>query len=163
MVDLAPIATVLAVLLAANGMPVLLKRALDGRFAAPIDGGRRFVDGRPWLGPSKTWRGLAGGTAAAAVVGAALGPGWLLGAAIGLLALAGDVLSSFTKRRLSLPSSDQALGLDQIPEALLPALLLRAPLGLAWLDVALVVALFLIGELALSRVLYRLGIRDRPH
>ena len=77
--------------------------------------------------------------------------------------MAGDLLSSFAKRRLGRPSSSQALGLDQVPESLLPLLACRVPLGLGWLDVAVLVGVFLVGELLVSRLLYRLHIRDRPY
>jgi CDP-2,3-bis-(O-geranylgeranyl)-sn-glycerol synthase len=71
--------------------------------------------------------------------------------------------SSFTKRRLAIASSGRALGIDQIPESLLPALATAWPLGLGVAEVLLVILLFFVGELALSRLLFRLGIRDEPH
>jgi CDP-2,3-bis-(O-geranylgeranyl)-sn-glycerol synthase len=36
--------------------------------------------------------------------------------------MAGDLVASFVKRRLGLPGSSRATGLDQIPESLLPLL-----------------------------------------
>ena len=48
----------LFLLFVANGAPVLATRVLDTAGDHPIDGGRRFLDGRPLFGPSKTWRGL---------------------------------------------------------------------------------------------------------
>lgn len=77
--------------------------------------------------------------------------------------MAGDVCSSFVKRRLGLPSSSRALGLDQIPESLFPLLACRQQLSLSVLDIAAIVEAFLIGELWLSRVLYGWHIRDRPY
>lgn len=147
----------------ANGAPVILKRVMGTQLARPLDGGRRYRDGRPLFGPSKTWRGLIGGVAATVLAGWALGVAVWLAGAIALAALAGDLLSSFTKRRLAVPSSDQALGLDQLPEALLPALVAAPFLGLGLVDVAAVAVLFLVGELALSRLLFHLHIRDRPY
>ena len=157
------VALLLLLLLVANGTPVVLKRVLGDRGARPIDGGRRFRDGRPLLGRSKTWRGLAGGLVATALAAWVLGAGAWLGALVALAAHLGDMASSFTKRRLAIASSGRALGIDQIPESLLPALATAWPLGLGVVDVALVVALFLVGELALSRLLFRLGIRDEPY
>jgi len=61
---------------------------------------------------------------------------------------------SFVKRRLGLAPSSQAVGLDQIPESLLP---------LTALDVAVATTLFFAGELLLSRLLYRWHVRDRPY
>ena len=65
-------------------------------------------------------------------------------------AIAGDLLSSFVKRRLGLASSSMAIGLDQIPEALVPALLSCVLLPLDWLDILAVVTLFFVANLVLS-------------
>jgi CDP-2,3-bis-(O-geranylgeranyl)-sn-glycerol synthase len=157
------VALLLLLLLVANGTPVVLKRVLGDRGAWPIDGGRRFRDGRPLLGRSKTWRGLAGALVATALVAWGLGSGAWLGAVVALAAHLGDMASSFTKRRLAIASSGRALGIDQIPESLLPALATAWPLGLGVAEVLLVILLFFVGELALSRLLFRLGIRDEPH
>jgi hypothetical protein len=73
------------------------------------------------------------------------------------------VASSFLKRRLNLPPSSQALGLDQIPESLFPMLACRGALSLTAADVALGVAIFFGGELVLSRLLYRVHLRDVPY
>ncbi|MGE0621997.1 MAG: CDP-archaeol synthase [Pseudomonadales bacterium] len=154
---------VLLLLLAANGSPVLGKRLLGSRLAVPIDGGGLFIDGRPLLGPSKTVRGLLLSLAVTALVAVLLGLPWSLGAGFAAASMAGDLLSSFIKRRLSVPSSGQALGLDQIPEALLPIWLYREALGVDAWGVLLLVGLFTVGELLLSRVMFRLGIRDRPY
>src|SRR5262249_58539326 len=45
-----------------------------------------------------------------------------IGAIVGGSAMAGDLLSSFVKRRLALVPSSKATGLDQVPESLLPLL-----------------------------------------
>ena len=156
-------AKILLLLLAANGSPVLTKWLFGDRWAYPLDGGRKFIDGRPLLGPSKTLRGLVVGIAVPALVAPLLGYSWTLGALLGFMSLCGDALSSFAKRRLSIPPSGRALGIDQVPEALLPLWLLREELGLDWASVAALVALFTIGGLLLSRIMYRLGVRDRPY
>ncbi len=146
----------------ANGMPVILRNLLGTRFDRPIDGGRRFRDGRPLLGPGKTWRGLLGALLATTLVAPLLelSPGF--GALCGLLAMAGDLLGSFLKRRLGIEAHGRAPGLDQIPESLLPAIAAHYLLGLTWAGVLLVTAIFMSGELLLSPLLYRLGIRQRP-
>lgn len=153
----------LILLLVANGTPVVLARVLGDVGARPIDGGRRWRDGRPLLGRSKTWRGLAGAVVATTAAGWVLGVAPWLAAAIAVTALVGDMASSFTKRRLAIASSGQALGLDQVPESLLPALVAAGPLGLGVVDVVAVTVIFFVGELALSQILYRLKIRDRPY
>jgi hypothetical protein len=78
-------------------------------------------------------------------------------------ALAGDLCSSFVKRRLNFAPSSKAFGLDQVPKSLLPLLACRAALSLTAADVVLGVGIFLTGEVILSRILYRVGLRDEPY
>lgn len=153
----------LLLLLAANSAPVLAKRLLGNRWSSPIDGGRRLPDGRPLLGASKTWRGLVAGVVTAAAVAPLLGYGAVFGAVFGGASLAGDLISSFIKRRLGIASSGRATGLDQIPEALLPLLYARSALGLELVDLVLLTLVFLGGSLVLSRLAFRLGIREQPY
>ena len=155
--------SVLLLLLAANGAPVVGKRLLGEHLAGAIDGGRKFIDGRAIFGTSKTWRGLALSLATTVFVAELLGYSWLFGLAFASLSMAGDLISSFIKRRLDIPPSGRFLGLDQIPEAALPLLVCQQPLGLDLLDVTLLTAVFCAGSLALSRVMFRLGIRDQPY
>jgi hypothetical protein len=147
----------------ANGSPVIAKRILGETWARPIDGNARFVDGRPLLGPSKTIRGvivsLMVTMLAAPLLGLESGIGLLVAAA----AMAGDLLSSFLKRRLGLPASARATGLDQIPEALFPLLACRSAFSLTAIDIVVGCVIFFVGELLLSRLLFRLRLRDRPY
>jgi len=78
------------------------------------------------------------------------------------MAMVGDLLSSFLKRRLKLPPSSRATGLDQIPECLFPALACRSMLGLTVLDITSVVVIFFVSEMVLSRLLFKWHVRDRP-
>jgi CDP-2,3-bis-(O-geranylgeranyl)-sn-glycerol synthase len=153
----------LTLLTVANGTPVVTKRLFGRAFAQPLDGGALFPDGRPLLGPSKTIRGVVLATLATTAAAAALGLGWKVGALIGIVAMAGDLSASFIKRRLGLAPSSQAVGLDQIPESLFPLLAARLLLPLTVLDVAVATMLFFVGELVLSRLLFRLRLRDRPY
>jgi CDP-2,3-bis-(O-geranylgeranyl)-sn-glycerol synthase len=123
----------------------------------------RFFDGRPLLGSSKTVRGLVIAILATTLAAAALGIPIGLGALIGAVAMAGDALSSFIKRRLGRAPGDQQLGVDQIPESLLPLLAVRHALDLSLLQIVGVTAAFFALELPLARLLYRMGIRDRPY
>jgi CDP-2,3-bis-(O-geranylgeranyl)-sn-glycerol synthase len=154
---------VLLLLSAANMAPILARRLLGSRAGWPIDGGLRFVDGRPLLGASKTWRGLALGTLAAALLAPLFGYSMEVGATLGLLSLVGDALSSFLKRRLGVPSSGQVFGIDQVPEALLPLLVLRDSLGLPWLTVLGVTLAFLLLETPVAQLAHRLGLREKPY
>ena len=150
-------------LVLANGAPVVAAALLKKRWSAPVDGGRLWRDGRPVLGNSKTWRGVVSGALACALFALMTGLGFVFGFLFGLLGLAGDMLSSFIKRRLGLASSARALGLDQIPEALLPMLLAMWWLPVSLWEVLLVVVLFTLSNIYGSPLLYRLGIRRQPH
>ena len=94
----------------------------------PMDFGKKFVDGKPFLGSHKTFRGFLAGIIVGTLVGAAqtvifeqflfqYSPQFeysiLLGFVLSLGALTGDLIESFIKRRLnrspgsSLPVADQ--------------------------------------------------------
>jgi hypothetical protein len=154
---------VLVLLGVANGVPVLATRLCRHRFAAPLDGGVQFLDGEPIFGPSKTIRGVVASIIVTALIGLVLGFDVTIGATLAGLSMLGDLLSSFVKRRLGLTVHAQALGLDQIPEALLPLLVLRESLGLNWGDIVFATLAFLLLGLLLSRVLYKIGIREQPY
>ncbi len=158
-----PILRSLCLLTLANGSPVIAKKIFGSRLAWPIDAGARFLDGRPLLGPSKTIRGALISVAATAALAPLLGASFATGALVAAFAMIGDLVSSFTKRRLGLASSAQAIGLDQIPESLLPLLVCRDALSLTFADIAICTGVFLAGELVLSRVLYALHVRDQPY
>jgi CDP-2,3-bis-(O-geranylgeranyl)-sn-glycerol synthase len=115
------------------------------------------------FGPAKTWRGVGCAILVTTAGAALVGLGWEIGLLVGCLAMAGDLFSSFVKRRLGRLSSSPAVGVDQIPESLFPLLACLGPLSLTIADVALGVALFFVGEIVLSRVLYAFDLRDRPY
>jgi CDP-diglyceride synthetase len=148
---------------AANGAPVLLARLLGTLFASPIDGGIVLWDGHPLLGRSKTWRGLAAAALLAACAAVVMSLAWQLGALAAASAMVGDCVSSFVKRRFGLEPSSMMLGLDQVPESLFPAIACSAYLPLGPFDIALVVLVFSVGELAMSRLFFAVGLRDRPY
>ncbi len=147
----------------ANTAPLVAKRLLGPRWATPLDGGLLFLDGRPLLGRSKTVRGVVVATVASAMAAPALGLPVAVGVWVGLGAMLGDALSSFIKRRLGRAPSSRATGLDQIPEALLPLLLLQDRLGLGWPLTLGVTAAFSLLEWPLAWLSHRWGLRDQPY
>ena len=147
----------------ANAAPIIARRVLGKRFATPLDGGVRFIDGRPLLGPAKTLRGVIASVGTTGVAAPLIGFSVGFGALMAALAMVGDSLSSFIKRRARLPSSARAPGLDQIPECLLPLLVAQPRLGLTWPDVLAVVAAFVVLQFLVSTVLFRLRIRREPY
>jgi CDP-2,3-bis-(O-geranylgeranyl)-sn-glycerol synthase len=147
----------------ANGAPIVAENLLRSAWQTPVDFGRNFIDGRPLFGASKTWRGLAAAVATAILGAVAVGFSPLIGLWLGVGAMAGDLLSSCVKRRLGIAPSGMALGLDQIPEVLIPLLLVQRKLALQSGEIVALTALFIVIELMLSRVLFRLHIRKRPY
>jgi CDP-2,3-bis-(O-geranylgeranyl)-sn-glycerol synthase len=138
-------------------------KAMGQRWSFPLDGGIHFVDGRPLLGKSKTIRGIVLAILLSALAATALGLHWAVGAVAGGAAMAGDLFSSFVKRRLNLAPSSRATGLDQIPESLFPLFACQGSLSLSIMDIVICVAIFFVGEIMLSRLLYKAHIRDRPY
>ena len=161
--NIAAILQLLVLLATANTAPIVGKRWLGKRLSYPLDGGLEFFDGRPLFGPSKTIRGFFLAVLTSSALAPLVGLTWETGALIGGVAMAGDLFSSFVKRRLNLPSSSKATGLDQVPESLFPALACRGILSLSVLDILVCVLLFFVGEIILARLAYRLHFRDRPY
>jgi CDP-2,3-bis-(O-geranylgeranyl)-sn-glycerol synthase len=119
-------------------------RTLGRLLAAPLDFGLELADGRRLLGSHKTWRGLAAGVLACALAAPFLELDVAIGAGFGAAALVGDALSSAVKRRLALRPGAEVLGLDQLPEALLPLVLFSRALGIGAVEIAAVALLFTI-------------------
>ncbi len=153
----------LLLLMVTNGTPIIAHKLFGCRLEAPLDAGMQCFDGRPLFGSSKTIRGLFLAIVVTTLCAPLFGFSWGIGLIIGSTAMMGDLLSSFTKRRLGFAPSSMVLGLDQIPESLLPLLACMIPLRLSWQSIAIVVVVFFASELLCSVVLYRLRIRQRPY
>jgi len=157
-------AKALLLILVANSAPILIAQVpYIEKLSYPLDGKVKFLDGRRWLGDSKTWRGVIAATLATILCSVVIHSGWLLGLMVGVLAMLGDSISSFMKRRLAMAPSTMALGIDQVPESLLPLIYLQYRWSLDWYSVLLVVLLFAVLEIILSRISFRLHIRKRPY
>jgi CDP-2,3-bis-(O-geranylgeranyl)-sn-glycerol synthase len=156
-------ARMLLLLGVANTAPIVAKRVLGARWNAPLDGGLRFFDGRPLLGSSKTLRGLFASVTATGAAALVLGLPLRLGLVVGAASMLGDALSSFVKRRFGIAPSGKATGLDQVPEALLPLLVVQPMLNLSFTLIAAVTLAFFALAIPAARVAHRLGLRDRPY
>jgi len=157
------VAQLLILVVVANGTPVFAKKLMGDTLAQPLDGGVRFFDGRPLFGSSKTLRGVLLALIVTAILAPLVGVDWHIGLMIAATAMAGDLFSSFVKRRLGLAPSSRAVGLDQIPESLFPMVAGAGIYGLSLADIVVAVGIFFIGEVVVSRVLYRIRLRDRPY
>ena len=154
---------ILVLLTFANGTPIVAKKIFGPRFSFPLDAGTIFFDGRPLFGHSKTIRGILVSIFITTMGAPLIGLDLTIGAIVASAAMAGDLFSSFVKRRLNFQPSSQALGLDQVPESLFPMLACRDALSLTIVDIALGVGIFFIDELILSRLLFRAHLRDEPY
>jgi CDP-2,3-bis-(O-geranylgeranyl)-sn-glycerol synthase len=157
------IAQLLVLLASANGAPLIAKKVFGTALAFPLDNGVTLGDGQPLLGRSKTIRGIGLSIAVTTLGAPWAGVSPAAGLLVSALAMIGDLLSSFIKRRMKLAPSSMALGIDQIPESLLPGIAARWVLPVTVLDAAILSGLFFVGELAASRALFALNIRDRPY
>jgi len=149
------VTTLILLLVSANGAPVLAGLLLGKRWDWPLDNNMRFTDQRPLLGTSKTLRGLVAAIVTTAIVAALLGMTWFEGASFGLLAMLGDLFSSFIKRRLGFPSSQSVPLLDQLPESILPVWMMQAVLGPGLAEMFAAVTAFFVIDLLLSRLIIK--------
>ena len=158
-----PFFHLLLLIVAANAGPIIIKNILKNTWDLPIDGGVIFIDGQPLFGLSKTWRGLVASLIFTPVVAMILGYSIQIGVLISLLAMAGDLCSSFIKRRLKLSSSSMAPLLDQIPESLLPAVVMMQVFKLSPSSVFILIMIFILFDLSISQVLYKMSIRKKTY
>jgi CDP-diglyceride synthetase len=144
-----------ALLITANAVPVIVGKLARGRASLPLDFGHVMSDGERLFGSHKTWRGLASGIVACAVLAAYFGfPAWL-GAGFAALSLIADACSSAVKRRMRLKPGSEVLGLDQLAEALVPLLVFAKPLGLQEGEITVVTAAFVALDAATAGLRHR--------
>ncbi len=147
----------------------------------PLNGGKKFVDGRPLFGPGKTVRGFLTGVSAGVLVGViqALADPLVrpvfpiffsgrLEIILGSLlissgAMVGDLSGSFIKRRLGLRRGSPFPVLDQLDFVVGALVFSRA---LASFDTGVVIVLMVLTpllHLGTNYVGYKLGFKDRPY
>lgn len=153
----------LLLLVASNAAPVLATWALQRRWAWPLDLGWRLPDRQPLFGSAKTWRGVFAALLSAWGLAVLLGFGSVFGVVFGLLVVAGDLFSSFAKRRMGMAPSSRCLGLDQLPESFLPCGYAVVVLRMDWWWALLLPLAFMLIEILVSKPLFLLNIRQRPY
>ena len=135
-----------------NGAPVIARVLFRQRYGQPLDCNLRFIDGRPLLGPAKTVRGIASALLVTALMSPWFGLSASQGAFFAALAMAGDLTSSFIKRRLGITSSHSAPLLDQLPESLLPLWVMHPVLEETPLEACIAVLVFFAIDWLASRL-----------
>jgi CDP-2,3-bis-(O-geranylgeranyl)-sn-glycerol synthase len=146
-----------------NGSPIFAAKIFGSRWSYPVDCYLLFFDRRRLFGASKTVRGMVVAVLTAAGGAALMGIDWRAGMLVGVSAMAGDLVSSFTKRRLGMAPSSRAWGLDQIPEALVPAIVCQDAFSFTPAEMAAIVAGFFVADVVLSQVLFLVGLRKQPY
>jgi CDP-2,3-bis-(O-geranylgeranyl)-sn-glycerol synthase len=148
----------------ANAAPILLGGG------APLDLGKKFVDGRRIFGKGKTIRGFACGLVVGTLVGllqgivrAPLREYLLLGFLLALGALLGDLASSFIKRRLGIKSGGAAPGLDQLSFVVVALILASLVRVLSLQVIATILIITPPIHLATNFIGYKLGLKGRPY
>ena len=154
---------ILVLLGTSNTLPIIARLILKTRFDWPVDFNRPFLDRRPLFGPHKTWRGIAASLSGTALLAWILGFGFLTGFWLAFFSMAGDLISSFIKRRFDLKSGARATGLDQTIESFLPLAVMKDQLHLSWTDCFVMTIVFMSVEILFSPIFYRLGFRRRPY
>lgn len=120
-----------------------------------MDFNKQFFDGKPFLGTHKTWRGFIAGLAVGTLVGLAqtliyeqvlfeystqFQYSILLGFALSLGALIGDIIESFAKRRLNINAGSSLPVADQL-DFILGAVLFSIPVSPPSLPTVLIILL----------------------
>jgi CDP-2,3-bis-(O-geranylgeranyl)-sn-glycerol synthase len=136
----------------ANAAPVIFGGS------KPMDFGKKFVDGKPFLGAHKTFRGFLAGIIVGTLVGAVqtlifqnylteYGSQFeytiLLGFMLSLGALTGDIIESFIKRRINRSPGKSLPVADQI-DFILGAFLFSIPVAMPSLLSAVIILLITI-------------------
>ena len=115
----------------ANAAPV----ALGG--GPPLDGGEKWLDGKPFLGGHKTLRGCIVGVVMGLLIGVLQGS-FYAGLTQGLGAILGDLVSSFLKRRWDFAPGEGFPLLDQL-DFIVAAIILSQPYTRASLQEMLII------------------------
>lgn len=144
----------LILVICANAAPLLTRYLIPFRFwNFPLDFHLTLPDGHPLLGSSKTIRGLGFSFLLTAFVA------WLLdipvstGLVVAGLAMTGDLLTSFIKRRFAYPPGKSVVVLDQFCESLFPLFYLHKMQGLEMTQLVAGILLFTMIDLVFSRLL----------
>ena len=129
---------------------------------------------RRWLGDHKTVVGFLAGVCAGVLATAMqhlvdlpialidYRHWFVLGLSFGVGAMLGDALKSLAKRRLRIAPGARWIPFDQL-DFVLGALILVAPqVNLDGFDVAIILALSFVADVAVNRLSYRCGIKNSP-
>lgn len=145
----------------ANAVPVITGGG------PPLDLGKRFLDGKPFFGKNKTYRGFLSGLIVGTAVGLVESTIFEYPMSFGLLlslgALSGDLAGAFAKRRLGLAPGELLPVIDQV-DFIVGAILFSflIPFTLSW---EVIIAILIITppiHLLTNFVAYKLKLKNNP-
>lgn len=139
----------------ANATPVILGGG------GALDGGRRWLDGKPLLGDHKTVRGAVSGLAAGSVVGIIqMRP--LFGILLSVGAIGGDILVSFIKRRIDLEPGAMFPVADQMGFIVLAVILASLVEPPTWERVVTIIAATLPIHYLTNVIAWLMKLKSKP-
>jgi len=158
--------TVTGFILWVNFLPPLTTIIFGERFSRPLDGEKLWLDNKPIFGSHKTARGIIASIFGGIATSPLLGVSWWIAGTAALLAMTGDLTSSFVKRRLNIPSGRNIFFLDQIFESIFPAVFLKQYLPLNTLQVTTILVMFIpiayLGSCFWNFITFRTPIENYP-
>lgn len=135
------ICEIIAFLLWINFLPPLASEILAKRFNQPLDFNIPWIDGSPLLGAHKTIRGIIVALIGSLLFIPILPLPWYSVLVGSSLVLAGDLLTSFSKRRMQREPGQNLPFLDQFLEGFLPLLYFYQAIPLTLLQASIVLAI----------------------
>jgi len=140
----------------------------------PLDLGRNFFDGRRIIGDGVTIRGSAVGIACGTTMGLIMalsrgppgspefGSTLVLGFLLSFGAIFGDACGSFLKRRMGRRKGEPVSGLDQLDFAIGALFFSSFAAELTLETIAIIILLTPIGHMMITRVGYRMHMKEVP-
>jgi len=127
----------------------------------PLDGGRKWLDGKPFLGSHKTVKGTLFGILVGAAVGFLQGnPRGGVLQSVG--AVAGDIVASFFKRRWNLMPGESMPLVDQLDFITFAVLLSYPVQGVSLAEASFILVLTVPIHYAVNYVAWLLGLKEHP-
>lgn len=139
----------------ANASPVVLGGG------EPLDGGRKWLDGKPFLGSHKTVKGTLLGVLVGAAVGVLQGNP-LGGGLQSVGAMAGDIVASFFKRRWNLRPGESMPLVDQLDFIIFAVVLSYPVQRISMVEAAVILVLTVPIHYAVNYIAWALGLKEHP-
>ncbi len=160
--------------LIANGAPVIFIGKVI-KNPRPLDKGRKFIDGRPILGPNKTLEGFIIGCLFGLIAGIAYALIThntffiLYGSTMGLGAMIGDAINSFVKRRINIRSGDPFIPMDQLSFIIVSYVFIKlfeldklCEIEVTLAHFSMIVVIVMILHPLTNMISYLIGLKDKP-